>query len=52
MITVEQLDIDEFDLVVGLVTRLLEELREDAEESVALDVKKIKQGWEANQDRR
>ncbi|MCD6250677.1 MAG: GNAT family N-acetyltransferase [candidate division Zixibacteria bacterium] len=51
MITVEQLDIEQADLVLDLVTRLLEELREDANIPVALNVEKIKQGWEANQDR-
>jgi GNAT superfamily N-acetyltransferase len=50
MITVEQLDIEQADLVLDLVTRLLEELAEDGE-TVALDIEKIKHGWEANEDR-
>ena len=51
MITVKQIDIEQADLVLDLVTRLLEEIREDANIPVALNVEKIKQGWEANQDR-
>ena len=54
MITVEQLDIERADLVLKLVARLLEELREEPEESNqtdALNYEKIKQDWVANQDR-
>jgi GNAT superfamily N-acetyltransferase len=51
MITVEQLDIEQADRVLDLVTRQFEELREESDEAVALDVEKIKRGWEANQDR-
>ena len=51
MITVEQLDFEQADRVLDLVTRLLEELSDDPTTSVDLDVEKIKHGWEANQDR-
>lgn len=51
MITVEQLDIDEFDLVVDLVTRLLDELTEEEGEHSTPDIESIKRGWKMNQDR-
>ena len=51
MITVEQLDIEQFDLVLDLVTRLLQELREETDDPVAFDAERIRQGWLANQDR-
>ena len=42
MITVEQLDIDEFDLVVDLVERLLNELREEENATDSPDVENIR----------
>ncbi len=51
MITVEQLDVEQANQIIELVTRLLDELCEERDEKFALDIERIKAGWAANQDR-
>ena len=50
MITVEEIGIERADQIIELVTKLLDEIREEADKAVELDREKIVQDWTGNQD--